>query len=203
MIKSRKHIVSTWKRPILLASSSPRRAQLLTEYGVEALLAPPTIDDGEFICGSIGVKEWVQTLAVLKAKNVQETRKEKIGTIIAADTVCVVDAEILGQPSDVREAEQMIQSMTNRSHKVFTGWCLLCLERLRLQVSVEVATITIGTISVDEIKRYIESGLWRGKAGGYNLSERITSGWPIVCDGDPTAVMGLPMVRLSKELEIK
>jgi septum formation protein len=57
--------------------------------------------------------------------------------------------------------------------------------------------VTWGDVDDDAIDEYVASGQWRGKAGGYNLEERLEAGWPIECEGDPTTVMGLPMRRLA------
>jgi len=63
------------------------------------------------------------------------------------------------------------------------------------------AVVRVGPISDEQIEAYVASGEWRGKAGAYNLSERIEAGWPIECLGDPTTVMGLPMRRLPEWLK--
>ncbi|MBC8202121.1 MAG: Maf family protein [Planctomycetes bacterium] len=192
--------MSKWKRPIVLASASPRRAALLAEYedGIEVF--PPTLDDGEFACGSIPAKIWVRALAVMKAQNVFENCAFEKGTILAADTVCVIDDEIVGQPATALDATRMIEAMVSKTHEVFTGWCLLSLEDDVTLVGHEVASLEFGPISKEVIRKYIATGSWQGKAGGYNLSERLEAKWPIVCFGDPTSVMGLPMEKLSKEL---
>ncbi len=175
---------------------------MLSESGIDVLVSPPQIDDGLFSCGSISVARWVQSLAVMKAQNVKVLQNETVGTVLAADTVCVVEGVIVGQPDDATTAKKMIQSMVNRRHEVYTGWCLLSLEEETIYTEYDVAAITIGVVSEHEITKYIATNQWQGKAGGYNLSERIESGWPIECEGDPTSVMGLPMVRLLKELAI-
>jgi septum formation protein len=136
----------------------------------------------------------------MKSENVRQLQERCDGTVLAADTVCIVNKEIIGQPNDSDEAFSMILSMTNREHEVCTGWCLQSLNGDRIQVGFEVATITLGHISEDDIFNYVATGAWKGKAGGYNLSERIVAGWPIDCEGDPTSVMGLPMIQLLKEL---
>jgi len=120
--------------------------------------------------------------------------------VIGADTVCVVDDTVLGQPLDAKEAREMITTMVNRSHSVYTGWYLVAAEDSQHVFGCEVVTVTLGHIDDDEIDRYISTQLWRGKAGAYNLSERVDAGWSITCDGDPTSVMGLPMERLKQEL---
>ena len=93
-----------WDKPIVLASSSARRASLLLNAGIEVIQCPPSIDDGVFRCGSMSVSRWVQTLAVLKAQHVRLHYPEPVGTVLAADTVCVVDECILGQPTSEEDA---------------------------------------------------------------------------------------------------
>ncbi|MBT6283358.1 MAG: septum formation protein Maf [Phycisphaerae bacterium] len=189
-----------WKKPLVLASASPRRVELLISAGIDAFTCPPTIDDGVIVCGSLMPNCWVETLAVMKAQHVAGKHHDKIGTILAADTVCVVDNQILGQPKDAEDARQMLLRMNNRSHEVFTGWCLISMDGEQLESGCEVASITIGEIDAKEITQYVDSQKWCGKAGAYNLSERVAAGWPIICDGDPTCVMGLPMDRLKENL---
>jgi septum formation protein len=190
-----------WEKPLVLASASPRRAELLASAKIDVITRPPTIDDGVLICGTIQPKCWVETLAVMKARHIAGKYHDKIGTVLAADTICVVDTKILGQPKDADDAEQMLYAMLNRSHEVYTGWCLISFDGTQLESGCEEASITIGEIPSKEIEQYIGSEKWIGKAGAYNLSERVSAGWPIVCHGDPTCVMGLPMDRLKEKLQ--
>ncbi len=186
--------------PILLASASTRRAALLEEAGIASTTIPPDCDDGVFTCGVMRVNDWVQSLAVLKVQSLMRCCDTHVGTILGADTVCVVDDSILGQPKTVEEAETMLRVMVNRSHEVYTGWCLASVDGLSMKCDYEQSTIEIGPISDEEIEKYLHSERWKGKAGGYNLSERVNAGWPISCIGDPTTVMGLPMNQLKQEL---
>ncbi|MDP7007950.1 MAG: nucleoside triphosphate pyrophosphatase [Phycisphaerales bacterium] len=192
-----------WQTPLILASTSPRRRKLLQEAGIDAIVASPTIDDSCLACGNISPKEWVTALAILKAKSTIAVCKGGDGTILAADTVCVVDETILGQPENEPEAKRMIESMVRRDHEVCTGWCLKTLDGGRSLHGCETTVVSIGDIESRDIEEYVESGLWKGKAGGYNLSERCAAGWPLSWQGDPTSVMGLPMERLTKELSRK
>jgi septum formation protein len=193
--------MTVWNAPLVLASSSPRRAELLAEAGFDAITCPPIIDDGVFVCGEMEVHRWVETLAVMKALHVQSICTQPSGTILAADTVCVVDGKIYGQPASAIEAKKMIVQMTNREHEVCTGWCLISMEGNRLRSGCNVSIVSIDSIAMCDIEKYIESGSWQGKAGGYNLSERLAANWPIVCHGDMTSVMGLPMDTLITELD--
>jgi predicted house-cleaning NTP pyrophosphatase (Maf/HAM1 superfamily) len=70
----------------------------------------------------------------------------------------------------------------------------------RREIFIDRATVHVGEIRHDQIETYISGGAWRGKAGAYNLMERIEAGWPIRCDGDPSTVMGLPMRLLLPRL---
>ena len=192
--------MSQWQNPIILASSSPRRLELLSNEGFEVTVIAPTCDDGLFACGSMSVERWVQSLSMMKAQHVRNRCTQSVGTILAADTVCVVDGQILGQPTSVDDARSMLHAMLERSHSVCTGWCLCAVDGSQLQSGVEQAEITIGSIETEEVENYLCSDEWKGKAGAYNLSDRITAGWPISCIGDPTSVMGLPMLRMKLEL---
>ena len=70
----------------------------------------------------------------------------------------------------------------------------------RRHLFAESARVTFGALGNAEIDRYVSSGAWRGKAGGYNLSERLAAGWPITYRGDATTIMGLPMRALRERL---
>lgn len=200
-ISTERMFVSSWELPLILASGSPRRVRLLAEAGFEAVSCPPTIDDGEYTCGTMDARTWVRSLAVLKAQHVKQMHQQKVGTVLAADTVCVVDGEILGQPKDASDAREMLQKNNNRSHEVCTGWCLISLSDGEMLCECDTSVITIGNISEEEIDSYVATNEWQGKAGAYNLSERLQAGWPITCVGDPAGVMGLPMKRVTEELK--
>ena len=194
--------MSLWQRPLVLASGSPRRADLLAAAGIDVTPFRPTLDDGVYTCGSMSVNKWVTTLAALKAHNVLQVSGIEVGTVLGADTVCVVDDNVLGQPADATEALDMITSMVQRSHSVYTGWYLTSVSGEQTCFDCEKVTVTLGHIDDDEIDRYLSTELWKGKAGAYNLAERVDAGWSITCDGDPTSVMGLPMERLKRELAV-
>ena len=192
-----------WPNPLILASTSPRRRELLAAAGIDAIILSPKIDDALFECGTLLPDVWVTSLAILKARSLCTGSGSKVGTVLSADTVCVVDGEILGQPTDGEHARKMINSMTNRSHEVLTGWCLKSIDGTRSMHGCETTIVFIGEIDQEDLNTYIEGGMWQGKAGGYNLSERLAAGWPLTWQGDPTSVMGLPMDRLTVELTRK
>ena len=199
-----------------LASRSPRRAELLHEAGIQATIQPADIDDGELRHGQVPPEWWVMALAYLKARRVADTISESVrwqardSLVLGADTICAVGRSVLGQPRDADDARRMLRLMRGREHRTITGVCLL---RTALKpdacsltphwrfIVFDAAIVRIGDLSDAEIDDYIASGDWRGKAGAYNLAERIAAGWPISCMGDPTTVMGLPMQRLPGWIE--
>jgi septum formation protein len=90
----------------------------------------------------------------------------------------------------------MLRLLRNARHQTITGVCLLPLPDGQRIMFCDAATVRVGDISDKTIDAYVSSNAWRGKAGAYNLSERIAAGWPIECEGDPTTVMGVPMKML-------
>ncbi len=186
--------------PLWLASRSPRRRQLLESARLNFRVRRPEIDDGRLRCDRVPPEHWVVGMALLKAANVADllARREPgaTGIVLGADTVCVHRGRVLGQPTDADHARAMLRELRDADHEVLTGVCLIDLSGGDRSVFFDRAMVRVGHLGDDEIDRYVESGSWRGKAGGYNLAERLEAGWPLRCDGDPATVMGLPMRRL-------
>ncbi len=93
----------------------------------------------------------------------------------------------------------MLHAMRNQTHDVWTGMCLHFAGGARFMGSVA-TPVEVGAISDDAIEHYLDTNQWQGKAGAYNLSERIDAGWPVTCHGEPEAVMGLSMHLLDQLL---
>ena len=186
---------------IHLASTSPRRRELLAAAGIEFDAAHPGLDDGQLAPGSIDPERWVMALAYLKAASALHTKSVPGACIIlGADTIVVQDGRTFGQPTDAADARRMLVAMRNADHDVLTGVALIDPRTGAREIFADRAIVHVGHISDDEIERYIASDLWRGKAGAYNLSERLAAGWPITFEGDPGTIMGLPMRMLPDRL---
>mgnify|MGYP000116980299 CR=1 FL=1 len=191
------------RRPrILLASRSPRRRQLLREHGFEFDLASASVDDSHLRPGQSDARAWVMSLAFLKASAaVGDERAAEGGVVIlGADTVCAVGGRIIGQPRDEAHARDMINTLSDGEHQVLTGVALICPGTLRREIYVDESLVRVGVISDEQRESYLATGQWKGKAGAYNLSERMDAGWPLECVGDPTSVMGLPMATLEQRV---
>ena len=185
---------------VVLASRSPRRRGLLHEAGIQHAAEHPGFDDAALQPGNVRPEQWVSSLAYLKAwAKSQETDAE---VIIGADTACILDGRLIGTPTSAAEAEAMIRAFLSRPHDVVTGVAII--DRRGggqdRHLFAERATVRMGRLTDAQIASYIASNEWEGKAGAYNLRERIEAGWPIEYDGDPTTIMGLPMRALLKHL---
>lgn len=178
---------------IVLASASPRRSQLLDALGLTFTVSPspalepaPTRDDGR------DAGAFVERLARLKAGAI-----ESDGLIIAADTVVVIDDEILGKPRDEAHATEMLKRLRGQTHRVYSGVCLQ--HGARIESAHEVTRVTFGDFSDDFIAAYVATGEPLDKAGSYGAQGR---GALLVTriEGDYWNVVGLPIFRLSQML---
>ncbi|MEI7657202.1 MAG: Maf family protein [Phycisphaerae bacterium] len=190
--------VATLCPPILLASRSPRRRELLAAAGVPHVAAAPVFDDSTLTPGDIGSpSHWVTSLAYLKAWS-QACSHPEAPLVLGSDTACVLDGRLIGTPADALEAEGMIRAFMDRRHEVVTGVAII--DRRggvpRRHLFADAATVHMGRLCEEELAAYLATGAWQGKAGGYNLMDRVRAGWPLTWQGDPTTIMGLPMNRL-------
>jgi septum formation protein len=197
---------------VILASRSPRRRELLREAGIEHEVMLPGFDDAALEPGDVAAEAWVSSLAYLKASSVaREMLRAGIATddafIVGADTTCVVEdslgrERLVGTPQSEAEARAMIRAFAGREHAVVTGVAIVRVEngRIRRELFVDRATVNLGPLSDEQINDYVASGAWRGKAGGYNLTDRVEAGWPITWSGDPATIVGLPISKLIARL---
>lgn len=189
---------------LILASQSPRRRELLEEAGVRFSCLSPAIDDADLAQAGPGTPPgaWAMSLAYFKARLVAGVVPEarKAGAwILSADTLVVLPREgkatarILGKPADASAARDMIRDLAGREHQVVTGVCLLRADQGLRRTAFDVARVRFPALADEVIDRYAAGNAWAGKAGGYNLPERVREGWNISVVGDETCVMGLPM----------
>ncbi len=189
--------------PIVLASRSPRRRELLEAAGYAHVAIDPGVEDSHLRPGRVEPGEWAMALAYLKAAAGVGRAGElgiEAGVVIGADTICVHGGRVFGKPGSADEARDMIRAFFDAEHDVITGVALLrpgVGERALFWRSVRVR---VTAVPDETLNAYVDSGHWQGKAGGYNLRERLDDGWAIDADGDHGAVMGLPMSDLAPRL---
>jgi len=183
---------------VILASSSPRRRTLFEDAGIPHAVHPSTVDDGVLNSGRVHPQQWVGSLAYYKASSTAQnldpvTRSGAV--VLGADTVCVQGDQIIGQPVDRADAGRIIRTMAGRTHDVLTGVALIDPETGHREIFVDRSVVTVGELTEEQIETYLDSGDWKGKAGAYNITERLAAGWPITFEGDETSIVGLPMTR--------
>jgi septum formation protein len=181
--------------PLILASASPRRAQLLQSAGLEFLVLPAQVF--ELQPDHLTPHEAVQINAYRKARVVAKQHPDAI--VIGADTEVVLDRRVFGKPSNLEEAQQMLASLQGQTHEVITGVCLIHLRAHWQSLFAASTLVTFRPLNAAQIRDYLARTQPLDKAGAYAIQEE---GHLIVeaLDGSFTNVVGLPMARLLAEL---
>ncbi|MGA3127437.1 MAG: Maf family protein [Candidatus Korobacteraceae bacterium] len=185
---------------LILASQSPRRAELLRNAGIPFEIRPAEVDErtrpGE------EPLEYVRRLAQEKALAVLASAPRG-ALVLGADTTVVVDGESLSKPADQAEARRMLERLSGRAHEVITGVCLAWHNRLgaaMTEVEYEVTKVEFAAMSGGEIAAYVASGEPMDKAGAYAIQGRA-SRWIPRISGCYFNVVGLPVARVCAMLE--
>ncbi|HEX7317172.1 MAG TPA: Maf family protein [Pyrinomonadaceae bacterium] len=180
--------------PLILASSSPRRKEILTAVGWPFETHAAGVDETR-LAGE-GPEEFVTRLARAKAEAVAGTRL--FGLVLGADTTVLVDGEILEKPRDPEDARRMLRALSGRWHEVLTGVALVRAETGRSTVGLERTRVRFAETGDDEIDWHVLTGDVLDKAGAYAIQGRAALFIEAI-DGDYWNVVGLP-VRLVYEL---
>jgi septum formation protein len=182
-------------KPIILASSSPRRQDLLRQIGLTFKIDPADVD--EAILPGEEPETYAVRVALDKAR-VSAGRSAE-GIVVAADTSVVLDNAILGKPADSADAERMLARLSGRKHDVITGLALVDAGSRRAITSAAITSVWFRNIRQAEIKAYVSSGEPLDKAGGYGIQEK---GALLVqkIDGCYFNVVGMPLSLLAQML---
>jgi nucleoside triphosphate pyrophosphatase len=182
--------------PLILASASPRRAELLARAGYEFTIEPADVDES-FMPGEPPA-DYVLRVARAKAHAVATRCRESGGMVLAADTTVVVDGEILAKPADREDAARMLKRLAGVVHEVLTGVVVVAGDR---EVTEVVRTrVHLLPLSPDEIAWYVDSGEPEGKAGAYAIQDRAARfvDW---IEGSWSNVVGLPVATVDRMLK--
>lgn len=180
-------------QPIILASQSPRRRELLGLYGIPFVVDPSQADE-EHVQGT-GAQR-VQKLAQLKCAEVAARHPGRM--VLAADTLVCVDDEILGKPKDEQDASRMLHLLSGRAHEVHTGVCLRLPDGRQL-CGVDTTRVFFLPLSEQSIRRYIATGESMDKAGAYGIQGRAGI-FVSHIEGSPSNAIGLPLGLLTRFL---
>jgi septum formation protein len=181
---------------LILASQSPRRRELLTAAGYKFDIVVPDESAECGICSRETPPELVARYARQKAADVAS--RVDSGIILACDTVAECQGSILGKPRDRDDARQMLDLIRGREHRVYSGLCLWGRPDDRRLLRVAITTLVMDPITDAELKDYLDSGLWQGKAGAFGYQDR--PGWLHIVEGSESNVVGLPMELLAEML---
>ena len=181
----------------ILASSSPRRRELLLRMQTPFDIILPDVD--ESIIPPDGSPEtYCTALAELKANDISQHYPNNL--VIGSDTIVVLDDQIMGKPDDKSQAQKMLESLSGRTHHVYTGVCLKWAERNIHHLFAEVTMVTFRELSERDINHYIESCPTYDKAGSYGIQD-----WSAVfvkeIKGCYDNVVGFPISRFYQELK--
>lgn len=172
---------------LVLASSSPRRIELLAQVGIRPDVVDPADIDETPLKGETPPR-LAERLASSKAGVVAQRRPNSV--VIAADTVVSVGRRFLEKAADAAEAERFLRLLSGRNHRVHTGVAVI--RDGRLSVRVNETRVAFKPLSDAEIAAYVAGGDWRGKAGGYGI-QGPAAAFVRRINGSHSSVMGLPI----------
>jgi len=181
--------------PLILASASPRRRQLMSEAGYDFTVVPPEVDESAFDAEKADPVEYAKLLALTKAKSVAPKHPDSF--VIGADTIVDFRGRIIGKAADAEEAERITGKLFSEPHKVITGIAIVRLSNDTELIRSDSTTVYPRKMTAAQIADHIKGGSWRDKAGAYAIQE---TGDEFVIEGSLTNVMGLPMELLESIL---
>lgn len=183
---------------LVLASASPRRQELLRNAGISFVVLATDIP--EIPQAGETPEDCAQRLAQEKALAVLRQRPDDL--VLGADTIVVVDGEILGKPRNPEDAERMLRLLSGRGHLVTTGVCLARKQSADevIDTRSETTRVSMGVLSEDDIRAYVATGEPMDKAGAYAI-QGMASRWIYEIEGDYCNVVGLPVSLVWRMLQ--
>jgi septum formation protein len=181
--------------PLILASASPRRAELLRQLKLDFQIIPS--DAKEIFDAQLSPLELCQLNAHLKARAVAKKNPDSL--VLGADTLVFLDGEIMGKPANIADARRMLARLQNQTHQVVTGVSLIYLRAHRESLFTTSTEVTFRPLTTGQINDYIAKVNPLDKAGAYAIQEH---GDMIVAEisGSFSNVVGLPVEQLQAEL---
>jgi septum formation protein len=182
--------------PLILASASPRREELLRSVGLKFKIIPADVDETYFQGES--PRAHVRRLSRDKAGAIAHQYPKAL--VLGADTIVVIDGQILGKPKNKKQAREMLQQLSNRRHAVLTGFTIACVRAGTSRTKVVQSTVQFKKISPEETAWYVNGDEPYDKAGGYAAQGKGASFIQAI-RGSYTNVIGLPLCEVVEELK--
>lgn len=181
---------------VILASASPRRAELLTQVGIVFTIVASSID--ETVEPGLPPVEFAQRLALQKAAAVA-AEQSGADVVIGADTIVVLDQQILGKPKDAEDASRMLEMLSGQAHEVITGWGIVDPKGGREISGVSRSRVNFYPLDQGTIVRYVATGEPLDKAGAYAIQGKAGLFVKSI-EGDYAAIVGLSISALGQAL---
>lgn len=185
---------------LILASASPRRAELMRQAGYHFRVAKSTLHEPARRPESVPIRIWPVCLALRKAQSVAKSRRSN-SIVIGADTIVVHDDRVINKAATRHHAETILRSLSGTTHEVITG--LVVLHGDQCQMESVVSTCRMKRLSERQLQNYLDSNLWRGKAGAYGIQDSPQDPFVTLMSGEHSNVMGLPLVTLQRLLRMQ
>jgi septum formation protein len=189
-------------RTLVLASQSPRRKELLESAGFKFIVT--SVEISEIPNENLSLERQIEDIALRKAKALVESPKlPKLKDILllSADTIVVLDGQIIGKPKDLSESEKYLRALSGRTHQVITGLCLWDIQGQGPAVLAhEWSHVTFRKLSEGEIRSYVDSGDGLDKAGAYGI-QGVGGTFVSELQGALDNVMGLPVSLVERLLD--
>lgn len=183
---------------IVLASSSPNRRKLLENSGISVTVFTPDADEST---DGLETEDAMKKNARVKMEAYLNSPAFKKDTVaLSADTLVEIDSVLLGKPKNRTEAKRMLERLSGRRQKVYTGCSLYLPRNERVITFCDEADVIFHILTDKDIESYLETDEWKGAAGGYRLQK---TGYTLVerIDGDWATVVGLPLKRIIEYLQ--
>jgi len=189
-------------KKIILASKSIDRSKILNRLNIPFEILTTNINESDYKDKYSEPIDLVKELAKVKVLKAKELLKnEEIGTVvIAADTIVEFNGKIIGKAQNEEEAFQILKSLINRSHNLITGIALTSIDDPKIIVDYDITVVTFTELSEDDIRNYIKTEEWKGRAGAYSIRDRASLFIKEI-RGSPSNVIGLPMQKIFKILK--
>jgi len=183
-------------RKIVLASKSPRRKSLLKQIGINFAVDVSEVDEKKF--SHSNPVNLAKALSFAKAKII--SKKHKNALIIGADTVVVLNREIIGKPKSLKDAREILEKLSRKTHVVITGLTVLDTKTKKHITSAVKTKVKFKNLTKEEVNWYVKTGEPMDKAGGYGIQDK---GAVLVesVSGDYSNIVGLPIHKLLENLK--
>ncbi len=189
-------------KKIILASKSIDRSKILNRLNITFEILTTNINESDYKDKYSEPIDLVKELAKVKVLKAKELLKnEAIGTvIIAADTIVEFNGKIIGKAQNEGEAFKILKSLINRTHNLITGIALTSIDDPKIIVDHDITVVTFTELSEDDIRNYIKTEEWKGRAGAYSIRDGASLFIKEI-RGSPSNVLGLPMHKIFKILK--